>query len=413
MKILLVEDQAGKRQSISHALGEVEGVTSADIEHAGDSTTARKLLARQRFDLLVLDIAIPQRADLEVDRSAGMQLLEDVLEEGSNVFRVPTHVVGITAYEDIYEAVSGRFASRLLTVLLYDPASTEWSTALQARTRHITRAMKAQDSDLYSYGIDLGIITALQSPELDAVKQLPWEWQHADTPGDHNIYWSGRAPSPFGVIEVRAAAVNRMGLAPTAVLTSKMIQTFRPRVVAMVGISAGVRGKTNVGDVIVADPTWDSGNGKWVLKGGRPEFAPAPHQIALDTSMREHFMALAGDAPTLTDIRERWRAEKPSHALAIHVGPLASVAAVMADGRTIDAIVSHQHRETLGLDMEAYALMLAAQDCVEPRPLAALVVKGVVDFADGKKDDQFRHYAAYTSAEVLRALLSRVNIRHA
>src|ERR1035437_7348168 len=123
MKILLVEDQAGKRQSISHALGEVEGVTSADIEHAGDSTTARKLLARQRFDLLVLDIAIPQRADLEVDRSAGMQLLEDVLEEGSNVFRVPTHVVGITAYEDIYEAVSGRFASRLLTVLLYDPAS--------------------------------------------------------------------------------------------------------------------------------------------------------------------------------------------------------------------------------------------------------------------------------------------------
>lgn len=88
---------------------------------------------------------------------------------------------------------------------------------------------------------------------------------------------------------------------------------------------------------------------------------------------------------------------------------MASVAAVMADGESISRIVKHQHRETLGLDMESYGVMYVAQDCPEPHP-TAVVAKGVVDFADGEKDDRFREYAAYASAEVLRLAIERLKL---
>lgn len=53
-----------------------------------------------------------------------------------------------------------------------------------------------------------------------------------------------------------------MGMPAAASLAMKMIMTFRPAFVGMVGVAAGVKGRTNFGDVIAADPTWDYGSGK-------------------------------------------------------------------------------------------------------------------------------------------------------
>jgi nucleoside phosphorylase len=56
--------------------------------------------------------------------------------------------------------------------------------------------------------------------------------------------------------------------------------------------------------------------------------------------------------------------------------------------------------------MEAYALFAATEEAGEPRPVP-LVLKSVVDFADGKKNDQFQAYGSYASAQMLRLFAER------
>jgi nucleoside phosphorylase len=53
--------------------------------------------------------------------------------------------------------------------------------------------------------------------------------------------------------------------------------------------------------------------------------------------------------------------------------------------------------------MEAYGVMLAAQELPYPQP-ECFVLKGVSDFADKEKDDRFRHFAAHMSAQLLRLM---------
>jgi nucleoside phosphorylase len=73
---------------------------------------------------------------------------------------------------------------------------------------------------------------------------------------------------------------------------------------------------------------------------------------------------------------------------------------VLADGRTLRRIVD-QHRNLLGVEMEAYGVFAAAEEVSHPRP-EVFALKSVVDFADGEKDDRYQRYASYTSARALQ-----------
>jgi nucleoside phosphorylase len=86
----------------------------------------------------------------------------------------------------------------------------------------------------------------------------------------------------------------------------------------------------------------------------------------------------------------------------VHLGPMLSGLSVVANGDVMTSI-ARQHRNVLGLEMEAYAIYaaatFAASDC------KALVVKGVCDFGDAGKEDSVQKIAAHRSAMVLRAIL--------
>jgi nucleoside phosphorylase len=117
---------------------------------------------------------------------------------------------------------------------------------------------------------------------------------------------------------------------------------------------------------------------------------------------------LARNDEALARIRSAWPGEKPDHVLAVRVGPLASGAAVLADGQSIERIVD-QHRELLAVEMEAYGLFAAAAEAADPRPLA-VVMKSVVDFGDKKKSDDVQRYAAFVSSEVLKLIFESVSV---
>jgi nucleoside phosphorylase len=56
--------------------------------------------------------------------------------------------------------------------------------------------------------------------------------------------------------------------------------------------------------------------------------------------------------------------------------------------------------------MESYGVVFAASMCSTPaRTVHAVIVKGVVDYADGSKNDDWHDYAAYASAAYARRIL--------
>lgn len=84
----------------------------------------------------------------------------------------------------------------------------------------------------------------------------------------------------------------------------------------------------------------------------------------------------------------------------VHVGPIGTGTQVVEDPGIFGRL-STVMRDVLGLEMEAAAIGAVAHQ----HGMRHLVMKGVMDFADGDKDDQFKEFAARASAECLLAFL--------
>jgi nucleoside phosphorylase len=87
---------------------------------------------------------------------------------------------------------------------------------------------------------------------------------------------------------------------------------------------------------------------------------------------------------------------------AIKVGPIASGNVVVKDGITWESLKHMGVRSVIGLEMEAAAIGRTARASAVPE---WIVVKGVMDHADPRKDDRYKPFAARASSEVLRAFL--------
>lgn len=395
IRILLAEDEGPKRAKLTAALLETEGVTLDSITHVSDVRRAKQLLRSEGYDVLVVDIALPMRADETPTPDGGSNLVEEVLSR--ELYEVPQHIIGITAYEDAYERAVHIFSDHSLTLLRYDSNSNGWVAPLQARIRHTiaaTQSSGARDE----FRSDLVVFCALEDLELAAVRRLPWQWTQVTLPGDDGIYYEGVVRGR----RVVATAAYRMGPSQAAGLAAKLTYVFRPRYLATVGIAAGIRGRVGIGDVLVADPTWDWGSGKWEAQedGGDPQFLAAPYQHTLDPAVRQQMGLVRTDARALAEIGSNWPGTPPPKSTRVSLGPVASGASVIADKTLLSGLVQ-QHRKLVGIDMEIYSVYTGAECTSEPRP-KVVAIKGVSDYADATKDDLHQPYAAYAAAEVTR-----------
>jgi nucleoside phosphorylase/CheY-like chemotaxis protein len=396
--VLIIEDDGEKLRRVFSCLQEVSGIDRDMIDDARDVNSAKRLLRAKRYDLLILDISVPNRPDELPSHGAGLTLLEEILER--DIYQTPVHIVGLTAYQEALDIARPKFEIDSLQVIHYDPTSEQWAQRLKRVGKRVVLnglgTNNSQEYDLY-----LGIITALANPELDAVLALPWNWAKHELPNDPTIYHRGWFEKPGQPRrEVVAAAAPRMGMQASAVLAAKMAMTFRPKFLAMAGILAGIEGECELGDIIAADPSWDYESGKRGVRDGSPIFAAAPHQITVDPFLRGKLNMLAQDKSAMDEIRRGWSGAPMRNLLSMRLGPVASGAAVLEDPSVVQAIKA-QHRKTLGVEMETYGVFVAAEECPLPQP-KVFSIKSVCDFADPRKNNDFQPYAAYTSASALR-----------
>jgi nucleoside phosphorylase len=175
----------------------------------------------------------------------------------------------------------------------------------------------------------------------------------------------------------------------------------------MTGICAGMEGPVNLGDAILGTPVWDWTSSKWdVDKDGKDRVLPAQHYIESSPEIVSRFKLLQEDSSLLDYIRNSWSGSTMMTPLRLHVGPCACGPVLVADGKTLEEIKTTQHRQVLGLEMEAYGVYYAASFAGNPRPLY-MSLKSVCDFADPRKNDGMQKYAAFTSAQLMYEFLKR------
>lgn len=349
---------------------------------------------------------MPAREGEEPDARGGIALFREVTAR--ELYKQPRHFIGFTAFEDVFDEALSQLGEESWSVVLYDRTSTEWLQQLQAKARHIVASHIAeqQGEDFLS---DVGVVTALGDPELDAVLGLNWSWQEEADSSDATKYHVGRTFFNGRRRKVIAAKAPGMGMAQAAILSTKLLLRYRPRCIVMCGICAGVKAEVNLGDVLVANPSWDYGSGKRLIKGGVRSFEPAPQPFVLSTRVRGLVESLQDRSDLLHNLWKEFQGGKPQNIVRVMIGPVASGAAVLADEAIIESLRSQQNRKLLGIDMESYGVMAAGAEVPAPRP-EALIIKGVSDFADSAKNDAYRHFAAYNSAGILRLLIEQFGL---
>lgn len=405
IKILVVEDENEKRRVLVETLLAVDGIGHDNLFYANDVREAKIKIKETRFELLILDINIPMTPDQTAQIGAGLSILSFI--KNNHAAKAPAFIVGMTAYDDGISAAENEFSSPLWKLIKFSHSELSWQAPLQEAIRYlIEKSSPPYISDGNTYHTDLAIFVALENEELNSIRRLNGDWKERKLKHDSSRYFEGTFASEAGNISVVAVAAPKMGMPAAAVIASKLINTYRPRYIAITGICAGVRDKVAIGDILVAEPCFDWGSGKWTRDAkGDLRFRPAPYPWRLEENVRSAIKKLAENSEFLANLHFNYGAQKPSKIPEVFIEAMASGGSVLQVGKLMDD-VREQHKNLVGIDMESYAVFTAAEYATEPRPIC-FSIKSVCDFGDEEKSDGAHDYAADISAQFLLELVTK------
>ena len=330
--------------------------------------------------------------------------------------------------------------------------------------------------------VDVLVLTVLRL-EFDAVLRVDagavpastWEVTHG--PSNLPVAFRAFTISTGRPLRVAVAVSADRGATAATNTLLPLVADLKPRCIAMCGVCAGRRGKTQLGDVVAAERLFYRDAERGVL--GEIQQDVTTYQLRDDWKAALHGMNVVArfrDAawfrarPISTEWREHralvairdgasepWRHVDPAldqagwasivaslrgHGLLaktgreltaaghhlvekvlfehagklpdlspvgafqsfrLHVAPLASGSGVVEE-EAVWAFISRSMRRTLALETEGAALGELAHR-QRQYGMDAIVMKGVMDFADHGRDDHFKEFAARASAECLFAFL--------
>lgn len=403
LKILVLEDEQEKTRLIYETLLGIEGIADENVDHCMAAVDAKRLLKERHYDLLILDINVPLRLQQAVTVGGGLDVLRAIRERLPGI-NPPGYVIGLTAYDSGFATASDDFANPLWKLVRFSYDSRTWREQLVAAASYIVaHSGPPYPSDGSTYHVPLGIVVGLEDVELESVLALDASFKQIKVDHDPVRYFVGTLRDGSRSVDVIVGAAPQMGMPVAAVVATKLIETFRPRNLAMCGICAGVRSKTKIGDILVADPCWDWGSMKLAsTKSGDEDRQIAPYPWRLPTDLRAAAKTLGKDSSAITGIYEGWTARKPRSKPRVLIDAVASGAAVVQRKQVMDEI-RRQHKNLIGVEMEIFAVLTAGALASAPTP-RCIGVKAVCDFGDERKTDYAQKYAAYTSANFLKLL---------
>ena len=201
------------------------------------------------------------------------------------------------------------------------------------------------------------------------------------------IYYKGRLGQADVVVTM--CRMGYSGRASSLLASHKAITSWNPKFVLMVGIAFGRNAtKQQLGDVLVSSQVHiyelqRRGVDKVVHRGASPECG--------------EFLLEA-----FHNVRDwRFPIEKDNRNSEIRIGPLLSGEKLIDNARFKEDLFE-QYPNAIGGEMEAVGLYSAASE----KGVEWIVVKGICDWADGTKSDDYQEVAAKASVSLVSHVLS-------
>ncbi|WP_162908172.1 tetratricopeptide repeat protein [Allorhizocola rhizosphaerae] len=244
--------------------------------------------------------------------------------------------------------------------------------------------------------VDVVVLTAL-AEECDAVLAVV---------GEANCEVFRRAGgdvyvASVGALRVAVTSLHGMGNVGASATARALIEVWRPTFLVLVGIAAGIRGYAKdlrSGDVLVADQVVGFELAKVTEGGLHRRYQSFPPPFDLLAAARS---VAASEWPS-TIATPRPGGPGGPGVPGVYVGAVLSGEKVFADLASVQEL-SRVWPTAVGVEMEGLGVAIAAHrgGC------GFLLVKGVSDFADARKDDRWRRYAAEAAARFALAVLRR------
>lgn len=408
LRVIIIDDAVEKVQRFKELLGEFQEINLRMIDTAASVEEAEGKLSITQYDLAILDLYLPLRHGDRPSPDNAISLLKDLTSDDE--LKMPYNIVGITRWKDADPKYKEIFDDLLLAYIIYEQEKEDWKNKLRHKIEFLLKSQRSvQEQNFCNY--DIAIVNALKSENIKVRESFGIDgWKEETIPADLSTTFYTKTVELANGKNIRIVTCYALQMASTAsaALTTKLIYNYRPKYLFMTGIAAAVnRNDAKLGDILVASKVWDGASGKIKTdEDGNDIFMPDYHELTLDTDMQGIVNRLASDRKLLNSIEESYRFQqgKPDTRLNVHIGPIASVPAVLSSKEEVMKIQEHC-RKLLGIEMEGYGVFYAANNSARPRPTYTVLVKSVSDFADPEKSDNYQDYAMYTSAEFVHHII--------
>lgn len=379
MRVLLAEDDTEKAKKITALIGTEIDIEDAEIVTAGTVNDAIIELGKGRFDLIIVDLVMPQHKNgADVDATCQWcELIENHLSG-----RTASWIV-MTGYPDVAEGARASFARHNVAVIQFDETE-HWRQLLAQKIKEnfVTRPL------------DFLIVCALE-------KERQGFRNTTAVIGGSSVIKGLDCLEVFigdfsGTIVVQSAP----GMISAAIVTTRALETFRPRAVAMSGICGGREGETELGALIVPDISWNYQSGKFVAGKLTPDLL----QVGIPPHCRAVLAQMATDDIS-KELREGLLHSDIANA-PIQIQPMVTGSQVVAD-TAVGNDIGIQGRKVAGIDMEVASVLFAANDFFNGSGIA-IAAKTVVDLANPHKDDRYHEYGCALSARFVVKALERL-----
>ncbi len=137
MRVLIVDDNGRRVATIVKNLVERSALAYDDLVCVRSASEARQCLAKEKFDLMLLDLRIPGRIDEDADVAHSLQLLAEI-DAGEDLL-MPGKIVGMTAYDDAAEAAKQTFRESTWTLLPTSDFTDSWADTIVKCANYLKR----------------------------------------------------------------------------------------------------------------------------------------------------------------------------------------------------------------------------------------------------------------------------------
>ena len=339
MNILILEDDEVKRKEICC---QIElACPRARLSCVYNFSSFLKRIEREDFDLIIVDLVVPQFKDMTSPSDMTVQIIDATRDHYCRNFRTP--VVAITSYDVAAEENFRGLNGKDINVITFGAESGDWKDALRRKVL----------ASIPPIQYDLVVVCALEK------EAEGFNYADCTVGSSTNLFGLDCKELNIGGKLGVIVTAPRMGLVSAAVTATRAIETFRPKLLCMSGICAGVEGKSEIYDVIVSEACHQHDFGKWGALGFESEVYSV--QLLHDVSLRIK-QVLGGDGfkeeilKGLVPNRSEIPDGKDVFDFGFCIAPTSSGSAVIAQ-RNMAEMIRVQQRKMAAFEMESFAIV--------------------------------------------------------